>query len=152
MGGAKMTIIFDRDEDDYSETIGWLQHDLGLPEVLAEGIGFELTISMVKELSELEIIERLGPSVNAFIETAEEQDYPVEELGMDHAELCAVSGVTAYRLIHVEDEHWITSSIINWCWTASCHVFDESEDNDIAFARAFYEYHEERAAIDKKYD
>ena len=40
-----MTIRFDRDEDDYSETIGWLADDLGLPQVLAEGIGFELTIS-----------------------------------------------------------------------------------------------------------
>ena len=147
-----MTIRFDRDEDDYSETIGWLADDLGLPEVLAEGIGFELTISEVKELDHESIIELVGPAINAFIETAEDQDYDVDELGMDPAELTTVSGVTAYRLIHVEDEHWVTSSIINWCWTASCHVFDESEDTNVEFARAFYEYHKERARIDEEND
>ena len=147
-----MTIRFDRDEDDYSETIDWLADDLGLPQVLAEGIGFELTISEVKELDHEEIIELLGPAINAFIETAEDQDYDVEELGMDPAELTTVSGVTAYRLIHIENEHWVSPSLINWCRIPSCDVFVDSDDGDIAFARAFYEYHQERTRIDQKYD
>lgn len=122
------------DGDDYTKTIPFLMRNCGIPQVLAEALGFELTISEVLALTPTDVENRVHPVVIAMEGEVDEEGEPIDT---DH--ILTTASFAVYQLLHPE-LLWAEKHFLNWAYTPMHLIFSDSTDKSLIFSRVKYEW------------